>query len=61
MQPIYLPGGKGMTEKQYKAIGYAGAGSLVIGILSVVFGIVAGVILIVSGAKMLGVREKMLI
>ena len=50
-----------MTEKQYKAIGYAGAGSLVIGILSVIFGIVAGVILIISGAKMLGVREKMLI
>ncbi len=50
-----------MNEKQYNALGTAGAASLVIGILSVVFGITGGVLMIINGAKTLNLRKRMLI
>ncbi len=50
-----------MNEKQYNTIGITGAGSLIIGILTVVFGIAAGTLMIINGVRLLGVREKMLI
>jgi hypothetical protein len=50
-----------MNEKQYNTIGITGAGSLVIGILSVIFGLAAGTLMIINGARLLSVRENMLI
>ena len=45
-----------MSEKVYKAMGSAGAGSIVIGVVMIVVGVAAGVISIVSGARLL--KEK---
>lgn len=45
-----------MSEKAYKAMGSAGAGSIVIGVIMIVVGVAAGVISIVSGARLL--KEK---
>ena len=45
-----------MSEKAYKAMGSAGAGRIVIGVIMIVVGVAAGVISIVSGARLL--KEK---
>ena len=40
-------------EKAYKTMRQAGAGSLVIGIITIVTGVTAGIIAIVNGARLL--------
>lgn len=40
-------------EKAYKAMSQAGAGSIVIGIITIVTGVTAGIIAIVNGARLL--------
>ena len=45
-----------MSEKAYKAMGSAGAGSILISVIMIVVGVAAGVISIVSGARLL--KEK---
>ncbi len=53
---VKYTGGIFMSEKAYKAMGSAGAGSIVIGVIMIVVGVAAGVISIVSGARLL--KEK---
>ena len=40
-------------EKAYKKMSQAGAGSIVIGIITIVTGVTAGIIAIVNGARLL--------
>lgn len=45
-----------MNEKAYKAMNFAGAANITIGIVMVVVGVAAGIISIISGARLL--KEK---
>jgi len=42
-----------MSEKTYKVMTSAGAGSLVVGVLLIVTGVACGIISIVNGARLL--------
>lgn len=48
-----------MNEKIYKTMSGTGAGSLVIGILTIVFGVTIGTICIVNGARLLHGKSKL--
>lgn len=45
-----------MNEEAYKAMSFAGAANIAVGIIVVVVGMTAGIISIISGARLL--REK---
>lgn len=47
-----------MNEKIYKTVSSAGAGSLVVGIITLVTGLAAGVLMIVNGARLLKKEMK---
>ena len=46
-------------EKAYKTMSQAGAGSIVIGIITIVTGVTAGIIAIVNGARLLKIRARL--
>lgn len=48
-----------MNEKIYKTMSGTGAGSLVVGILSIVFGVTIGIVCIVNGARLLHGKSKL--
>ena len=45
-----------MNEKAYKAMTFAGAANIAVGIIIVVVGVAAGIISIISGARL--IKEK---
>mgnify|MGYP000010701128 FL=1 len=45
-------------EKAYKTMSQAGAGSIVIGIITIVTGVTAGIIAIVNGARLLKNKRR---
>lgn len=46
-------------EKAYKTMSQAGAGSIVIGIITIVTGVTAGIIAIVNGVRLLKIRARL--
>ncbi|MGI6070292.1 MAG: hypothetical protein ACOYBE_07675 [Blautia sp.] len=50
-----------MSERIYKSMARAGAGSLAVGIVVMVTGIVSGILLIVNGAKLLKRKNEITI
>ena len=46
-----------MTEKAYKVMGYAGAASLAVGIVSIVIGVTVGAVMIISGAHLVKAKK----
>jgi hypothetical protein len=50
-----------MNERTYKTIEMVGAGSLVIGIITIVTGVTLGVLTIVNGARLLKKRSDIII
>ena len=50
-----------MNEKLYKTVSGAGAGNLVLGIITLVTGIVTGILMIVNGARLLKGKSDIMI
>ena len=50
-----------MNERTYKTIENVGAGSLVIGIITIVVGLTLGIITIINGARLLKKRSDIMI
>lgn len=49
-----------MEERIYKAMGRAGALSIILGVVSIVVGLTSGVMLLISGGRLLAGKSKIL-